>query len=179
MFLTLSCETAIEYAYVLTCSFSGIDPVDSEFQDYKGKYGSKFKAFYNRLTSDKFIPKLKKIGTCENLSFEEVIDKYDSSTTYFYVDPPYFKLESYYTEDEFGKGDHLELLDLLKQTKGKWALSYYHFDELEKMLPRDQYYWHEETTITNNTPQINNTTTNNQGSRNMGQGRGPQKLGWK
>ena len=54
-------EVAMQYAYILTCSFSGIDPVYSEFQDYKGKYGSKFQAFYNRLTSNKFIPKLKKI----------------------------------------------------------------------------------------------------------------------
>ena len=46
-------EVAMQYAYILTCSFSGIDPVYSEFQDYKGKYGSKFQAFYNRLTSDK------------------------------------------------------------------------------------------------------------------------------
>ena len=46
---------------VVTTAFSGIDPVDSEFQDYKGKYGSKFKAFYNRLTDDRIIPKLKKI----------------------------------------------------------------------------------------------------------------------
>jgi len=54
-------EVAMQYAYILTCSFSGIDPVYSEFQDYKGKYGSKFQAFYNRLTSNKFIPKLKKL----------------------------------------------------------------------------------------------------------------------
>ena len=28
---------AMKYAYILTTAFSGIDPVDSEFQDYKGK----------------------------------------------------------------------------------------------------------------------------------------------
>jgi DNA adenine methylase len=114
---------AMKYAYILTCSFSGIDPVDSEFQDYKGKYGSKFKAFYNRLTSDKFIPKLKKIGTCENLSFEEVIDKYDSSTTYFYVDPPYWSTELYYS------------------LKGMFSLSYYDFSELSEMYPKDKFTW--------------------------------------
>ena len=32
--------------------------------------------------------------------------------------------------------DHLELIDMLKNTKGRWALSYYHFDELETMLSR-------------------------------------------
>ena len=38
----------------------------------------------------------------------------------------------------------------MKAAKGRWALSYYYFPELEQLLPRDQYYWHEEKTIANN-----------------------------
>ena len=132
---------AMKYAYVLTCSFSGIDPVDSEFQDYKGKYGSKFKAFYNRLTSDKFIPKLKKITACENMSFEEVIAKYDSPTTYFYVDPPYWSTELYYSLHRFGKDQHYELQDCLHNIKGMFSLSYYDFSELSDMYPKDEFTW--------------------------------------
>jgi len=134
---------ALKYAYVITCSFSGIDPVDSEFQDYKGKYGSKFGAFYNRLTSDKFIPKLKKIDSCENFSFEEVITKYDSPNTYFYCDPPYWNTETYYSLHGFGKQQHEELRDCLKSNKfkGKFALSYYDFDELNKWYPEDEFTW--------------------------------------
>jgi len=132
---------AMRYAYILTCSFSGIDPVDSEFQDYKGKYGSKFKAFYNRLTSDKFIPKLKKIDTCENLSFEEVIAKYDSPTTYFYVDPPYWSTELYYSLHRFGKEQHYELMNCLHNMQGKFSLSYYDFSELSDMYPKDKFSW--------------------------------------
>ena len=132
---------AMKYAYVLTSSFSGIDPVDSEFQDYKGKYGSKFKAFYNRLTSDKFIPKLKKIDTCENMSFEEVIAKYDSENTYFYVDPPYWSTELYYSLHRFGKEQHEELRECLHNIKGKFALSYYDFSELGDMYPKNKFTW--------------------------------------
>ena len=55
----------------------------------------------------------------------DLIRKYDSKDTSPYVDP-YYKLESYYTEDDFGKMD-LELIDMLKNTKGRWALSYYLF----------------------------------------------------
>jgi site-specific DNA-adenine methylase len=132
---------AMKYAYVLTSSFSGIDPVDSEFQDYKGKYGSKFKAFYNRLTGDKFIPKLKKIDTCENLSFEEVIAKYDSPTTYFYVDPPYWSTELYYSLHRFGKEQHEELRECLHNIEGKFALSYYDFSELGDMYPKNKFTW--------------------------------------
>lgn len=132
---------AMKYAYILTSSFSGIDPVDSEFQDYKGKYGSKFKAFYNRLTSDKFIPKLKKIGMCENMSFEEVIAKYDSPTTYFYVDPPYWNTESYYSLHGFGRDEHFQLKDCLHGIEGKFALSYYDFSELSDMYPKNNFSW--------------------------------------
>ena len=132
---------AIRYAYILTSSFSGIDPVDSEFQDYKGKYGSKFQAFYNRLASDKFIPKLKKIEQCENLSFEEVIKKYDSPTTYFYCDPPYWSTELYYSLHRFGKEQHEELKNCLHNIEGKFSLSYYDFSELSDMYPKDNFTW--------------------------------------
>ena len=132
---------AMKYAYILTCSFSGIDPVDSEFQDYKGKYGSKFKAFYNRLTSDKFIPKLKKIESCENLSFEKLIEKYDSPTTYFYCDPPYWSTELYYSLHRFGKEQHYELMNCLHNIEGKFSLSYYDFSELSDMYPKNKFTW--------------------------------------
>lgn len=132
---------AMKYAYIIACSFSGIDPVDAEFQDYKGKYGSKFTAFYNRLISDKFIPKLKKIERCENLSFEEVIEKYDSPTTYFYCDPPYWNTESYYSLHGFGKQQHDELRDKLENIRGKFSLSYYDFKELREWYPEDKYKW--------------------------------------
>ena len=132
---------AMKYAYILTSAFSGIDPVDSEFQDYKGKYGSKFQAFYNRLTSDKFIPKLKKIEACENLSFEEVIAKYDSPTTYFYCDPPYWSTELYYSLHRFGREQHYELRDCLHNIEGKFSLSYYDFSELSDMYPKNKFTW--------------------------------------
>ena len=134
-------NAAMRYAYILTSAFSGIDPVDSEFQDYKGKYGSKFQAFYNRLTSDKFIPKLKKIESCENLSFEEVIKKYDSPTTYFYCDPPYWSTELYYSLHRFGKEQHEELKNCLHNIEGKFSLSYYDFSELSDMYPKDNFTW--------------------------------------
>jgi len=132
---------AMKYAYILACSFSGVDPVDAEFQDYKGMYGSKFTAFTNRLSSDKFIPKLKKIDTCENMSFEEVIAKYDSPTTYFYVDPPYWNTESYYSLHDFGRDQHYQLKDCLHNISGKFSLSYYDFPELSEMYPKDKYVW--------------------------------------
>tara|TARA_R110000824_G_scaffold389114_1_gene585026 strand:+ start:247 stop:1359 length:1113 start_codon:yes stop_codon:yes gene_type:complete len=136
-------KAAMRYAYILTCSFSGINPVYSEFQDYKGEYGSKFQAFYNRLTSDKFIPRLEKIDTCENMSFEEVIKDHDSPTTYFYCDPPYWNTESYYSLHGFGEDEHKQLKKLLTSDgfKGKFALSYYDFPQLSDMYPEPKFRW--------------------------------------
>ena len=39
---------------------------------------------------------------------------------------------------------------MLKTTKGKWALSYYFFDELGTLFPRNEYVWHHEKTYSVN-----------------------------
>ena len=134
-------EEAMRYAYIVCCSFSGIDPVYSKFQDYKGKYGSKFTALRNRLRSDKFIPKLESITCCENMSFERVIKKYNTSTTYFYCDPPYWNTEGYYSLHGFGEKQHEKLRNILKEIEGKFSLSYYDFPDLGKWYPEDEYKW--------------------------------------
>ena len=134
-------NTALKYAYIITSSFSGIDPVDSEFQDYKGKYSCKFGAFYKRLRNEKVGPKLKKITRCENMSFEKVIEEYDSPTTYFYCDPPYWNTESYYSLHGFGRDEHYQLKDMLHKIQGKFSLSYYEFDELREMYSPDKFKW--------------------------------------
>jgi DNA adenine methylase len=61
----------------------------------------------------------------ECLDFEEVMNKWDSETAFFYCDPPYHGA-GYYHEVAFQKEDHLRLLNKLKQVKGKWILSGYH-----------------------------------------------------
>jgi DNA adenine methylase len=80
----------------------------------------------------------------------DLIRKYDSPKTFFYVDPPYFNMEDYYTKNSFGYDDHIELLTLMSNMQGKFALSYYYFKELEDIMPRDKFYWHEEETISLN-----------------------------
>ena len=58
-----------------------------------------------------------------HIDFEEVINKYDSENTFFYLDPPYFKKEYYYDMEndiEF----HNRLFKILSNIKGKFLLSY-------------------------------------------------------
>lgn len=66
-----------------------------------------------------------------NLDYLEVLNKFDSDSTFFYVDPPYVGYESYYLHNTFKDDSHLELSKKLESLTGKWVLSYYKFDQLE------------------------------------------------
>lgn len=57
----------------------------------------------------------------ENLSFEKIIDKYDTKNTFFFCDPPYFETTGY--ENTFGEKEHLLLLSKLKNLKGEFLLT--------------------------------------------------------
>jgi DNA adenine methylase len=57
------------------------------------------------------------------MDFEKVIEKYDSESTYIYLDPPYWKTENYYSNHDFDRNDHERLANVLKNVKGKFSLS--------------------------------------------------------
>jgi DNA adenine methylase len=75
------------------------------------------------------------------MDFADLIVKYDSPTTYFYLDPPYFKTENYYSNHDFDRDDHERLANVLDEVKGKFSLSYYDFDLLHEWFPEDKYRW--------------------------------------
>ena len=132
---------AMKYAYIVTQVFSGLNPEKSKFINLKGKYKSKFDSFRGRLVNPKFTEKLKLIDTCENMDYSEVIEKYDSPTTYFYVDPPYWKTENYYSLHDFDREDHEKLCMQLKNIEGRFSLSYYDFELLGEWLPESEFTW--------------------------------------
>ena len=134
-------EFAMKYAYIVTQVFSGLNPEKGKFIDLKGKYSSKFDAFRNRLLKSSVQEKLRRISACENLDYSEVIEKYDSPSTYFYTDPPYWKTENYYSLHDFDRDDHEKLCNQLKNIEGRFGLSYYDFDLLGQWLPEDEYVW--------------------------------------
>jgi DNA adenine methylase len=73
--------------------------------------------------------------------FTNVILEFDSPTTYFYVDPPYWKTENYYSNHDFDRNDHERLANVLTKIKGKFSLSYYDFDLLSLWYPKETYTW--------------------------------------
>ena len=134
-------DYGMKYAYIVTQIFSGLNPEKGKFIDLKGKYSSKFDAFRRRLKNPAVIEKLNKITNVENMDCADVIKKYDSPTTYFYVDPPYWKTENYYSLHDFDTDDHKRLADVLKNIEGRFSLSYYDFEQLHDWFPEDEYEW--------------------------------------
>lgn len=133
---------ASKYAYILSQVWSGTNPEKGKFIDLKGKYKSKFDSFKSKLVDKKWQNYFDKITICENMDFEDVIRKYDSEKTFFYCDPPYYKTEKYYANHDFGIETHHRLADNLKSTKGKFALSYYYFEQLSEWFPtHNGYVW--------------------------------------
>ena len=109
--------------------------------DYKGKYRCKVLIFMDKLKNGKFREHFDKITFVENMDFQDVIEKYDSPTSYFYTDPPYWKTENYYSNHDFDRSDHERLADCLKNSKGRYSLSYYDFPLLQKWFPYTDYKW--------------------------------------
>ena len=134
-------DVAAKYAYILTSIFSGSKPETSGFIDLKGKYKSKFLTFRDKLSKPDWIEHFNKITHFRLGDFENVIKEFDSPTTYFYVDPPYWKTENYYSNHDFDRDDHERLANVLTSMKGKFSLSYYDFDLLSTWFPKQDYTW--------------------------------------
>lgn len=68
----------------------------------------------------------------ENLDFEKIIKTYDRTDALFYLDPPYFEAEEYYS-DQFKPEDHIRLKESLDKIKGKFLLSYNDCDYVRQL----------------------------------------------
>jgi DNA adenine methylase len=136
-------EIAAKYVYVLTQVFSGANPSKSKFIDLKGNYHSKFTSFKNKLKDPKWQRMFESITYVENMDFEDVINKYDSTKTYFYADPPYYIVGegNYYSNHDFTREDHIRLADRLKSIEGRFSLSYYDFPQLSEWFPKSDFKW--------------------------------------
>lgn len=139
-------DLAVKYLYLQTQVFAGT-PLSSHnvpyFCDVKsnGKYQNKFITLKNKLQKSNIQQRLSEISIVESLDCIDLIKKYDSPETFFYVDPPYYKMEFYYSKD-FPREKHQELAETLSGIQGKFALSYYDFDDLSKFYPEDKFSWH-------------------------------------
>jgi DNA adenine methylase len=132
---------AAKYVYVVTQVFSGSKPETSSFIDLKGKYRSKYLSFRDKLSKPDWVEHFLKITNVENQDFEDLINKYDTSNTFHYVDAPYWKTENYYSNHDFDRNDHERLAKTLHKIQGKFGMSYYDFPLLHDWFPENEYRW--------------------------------------
>lgn len=140
-------DSGVQYSFLITSAFNACYPRAAGCSAFN-KDRLKMTALLNKLKDERYQKKLENITSVENLDFEDLINKYDSEDTFFYLDPPYEdkdnkRLDWYGVgeDNDFGRSSHERLCKMLANTKGKWALSYYYFDELEEWLPKDKYRW--------------------------------------
>lgn len=157
LFLTLDWSTvklgdfalAVKYLYLQTQVFAGTAlsatnvPYFTEVKT-KGKYPNKYETLKKKLQDQRITKRLQKISVVEKIDCIDLIKKYDSEDTFFYVDPPYFKKEFYYSKD-FPREKHEELAKVLSNIRGKFALSYYDFDDLRTFYPKNKFNWHHQS----------------------------------
>ena len=63
-----------------------------------------------------------KSWTIERLDFRDLIKRYDSDNSFFYLDPPYHNIKGLY-EYELIDNDYVEMKDILERIKGKYLLN--------------------------------------------------------
>lgn len=142
-------DLALKYLYLQTQIFSGTPlsttnvPYFTEIKS-NGKYSSKYDTLKQKLGNKQIVQRLKDITAVEKMDAVDLIKKYDSPNTFFYVDPPYYKMEFYYSQD-FPRSKHKQLADTLANIQGQFALSYYDFDELKHFYSETQFNWHRQS----------------------------------
>jgi len=124
-------DRAVKMFYLYNTSFSG--------KGCSFGYGltiSKAASFNRKIKKLEYVNERLKNVTIESLDFEEVIKKYDTEDTLFFLDPPYFDKEFYYSTKDlsFKYEDHLRLLQLVKNIKGKFILTTYENELYSKEL---------------------------------------------
>lgn len=151
-------KKAAMYAFLITSAHNSVYPRGAGFNGYKkDKDKLKLETLISKLKKCTYTAKLQSITEFLNIDFEELIKKYDSEDTYLYLDPPYARFDETKGEDDakrlfwygadkdgvFGPASHRRLLELIKESKARWSLSYYYFPLLEELLPKDKYIWFE------------------------------------
>ena len=148
-------EKAAIYAFLITSSHNSVYPRGAGFNGYKkDRDRLKLQVLIDKLKKNKYTDKLNSISEFRSQDFESLINEFDSDDTFIYLDPPYFRPDEngeddarrlfWYGADKdgmFGPASHRRLLELLKKTKSRWALSYYYFPLLEELLPKDKFRW--------------------------------------
>jgi len=77
----------------------------------------------------------------ENLPWGDIVERWDSPSTLFYLDPPYWGGENEYGKDMFGRDDYERIAKALHGIKGDFILSINDVPEIREIF--DGFYFEE------------------------------------
>jgi DNA adenine methylase len=124
-------KLALHWLIILTCS----SPKEIGKNSWVGDM--EFEVFKLKWKAYQYL--VDKIDDIYCLDYKNVIEKYDSDSAFFYVDPPYMGKEKYYINHNFNKESHYDLARVLNKIKGRFILSYYYFDGIEELYPNCRF----------------------------------------
>lgn len=133
-----SLEKAVVFYYLSNVSFGG------KCQSFSYSFTKKEALAYHRKIEKLHIiyERLKRI-TLLSKDYKEILESIlNKEDIMLYADPPYVGTEYYY-DLEFNEKDHKELAEYLNKLKCSVMLSYYYFDGIEEMYPRDKWHYQE------------------------------------
>lgn len=126
-------ERAARFLYIQRCSYGG--RLTSRTFTTGRQNGSYFNV-------QRIIPLLEAVHsrlsrvTIENLHYAEFILRYDSKSTLFYLDPPYYGREGLYGKSLFSRDDFQKLADQLAGINGRFLLSLNDVPEVREVFKR-------------------------------------------
>lgn len=127
----LDIERAARFVYLQTLAFGGKATGQNFGTDAKAaqnidmaRVTRRVEALHDRLAG----------VVIENLDWADFIDRYDRSTTLFYLDPPYWGCEDDYGNDVFVPADFQRMADRLQAADCRFLLSINDVPELREMF---------------------------------------------
>jgi len=126
-------KRAVRYYYLLRLSFNG------NLRSF-GLGLSRNKIITENLDILKAIHKRLQKVYIVNKNFRDLLNSIvDKDFCMIYADPPYYGLKHY--KNSFDENDHLELANLLNRCKGSVMISYYYFDGIYDLYPKDKWIY--------------------------------------
>lgn len=100
-----------------------------------GGHGNRLFGALNHL-QERIMPVYERLRNViiENLDWSECIKRYDSPSTFFYIDPPYPDNGVNYKHNMRGWEDHERLANILANTTANWILSSYNIPQIHKLF---------------------------------------------
>ena len=135
--------TPVERAWAVwvLCKMSFASMMDGTFgYDFSGTMTKKLRNAKDEFT-ERLCQRLERV-TIENRNALDVIDCYDAPDTFHFVDPPYVNSDCGHYEDTFNEQNMEQLLQLLETVKGKFMLTMFPFDMIDRYAQKNGWIIH-------------------------------------